>query len=412
MTLADLSVAGLEELAYSQTAFPTPVPKPSPSPNLSPTPSPTNRPEVALFHTIRVKVEGLPQWLNQNCGAASDFILFIDGNALKDMAPSLVNADELQFDLRRNSDSQENMHAWMAVLSRRPKGWSHYGVSVTVGLANGSQLRSSQTANLTVINFPWFVVFVISFAAAIAIFVWLARVSDIIRDAGPQPDGLDTRGRPNRKTYSLARTQMAFWFFIIASSYVFIWMVTSALTGPTAGVLGLMGISAATGLGAAVIDSSRRSNQESEREGLEQKKKDDEVALEKLKSEIAALSAAVNTKPAPADLEEQKATLITKEAELAAKQMEIDQLTQSIQALSNAAKSTPSKSFLKDILSDDGGVSFHRFQIVVWTLVLIFIFIAKVVNDLSMPEFDGTLLALMGISGGTYIGFKLPNQEG
>lgn len=410
MTLTDLSVTGIEAKTYSRTAFPTPVPTPSPS--QTPTPSPTNRPEVALFHTIKVKVKNLPEWLNQKCGAASDFILFIDGNALKDMTPSLVNGDELQFDLRRNSDSQENMRAWMSVLSRRPKDWSHYGVSVTVGLANGSQLTSSQTANLTVINFPWFVVFVISFAAAIGIFVWLARVSDIIRDAGPQPEGLDKRGRPNRKTYSLARTQMAFWFFIIASSYVFIWMVTSALTGPTAGVLGLMGISAATGLGAAVIDSSRRGNQDSDREGLEQTKKDDEVAVEKLKSEIAALSAAINTKPAPADLEAQKATLVTKEAELAAKQMEIDQLTQSIQARSNAAKSTPSKSFLKDILSDDGGVSFHRFQIVVWTLVLIFIFIAKVVNDLSMPEFDGTLLALMGISGGTYIGFKLPNQEG
>ena len=53
-------------------------------------------------------------------------------------------------------------------------------------------------------------------------------------------------------------------------------VVTSDLTGPTAGVLGLMGISAATGLGAAVIDSGKRSNQEGEQEGLEQKKKNDE----------------------------------------------------------------------------------------------------------------------------------------
>jgi hypothetical protein len=29
-----------------------------------------------------------------------------------------------------------------------------------------------------------------------------------------------------------------------------------------------------------------------------------------------------------------------------------------------------------------------------------------------MPAFDPMLLALMGISGGTYIGFKLPNTQG
>lgn len=28
-----------------------------------------------------------------------------------------------------------------------------------------------------------------------------------------------------------------------------------------------------------------------------------------------------------------------------------------------------------------------------------------------MPEFDGTLLALMGISSGTYLGFKIPERQ-
>ena len=57
-------------------------------------------------------------------------------------------------------------------------------------------------------------------------------------------------------------------------------------------------------------------------------------------------------------------------------------------------------------------MSFHRFQIFAWTIVLIAVFIASVYNGLAMPEFDAKLLALMGISGGTYIGFKLPNQQG
>jgi hypothetical protein len=65
-----------------------------------------------------------------------------------------------------------------------------------------------------------------------------------------------------------------------------------------------------------------------------------------------------------------------------------------------------SRGFLTDILSDGNGISFHRFQIVVWTIVLGIVFLASVYNSLSMPSFSETLLALMGISGATYVGFK------
>jgi hypothetical protein len=111
-------------------------------------------------------------------------------------------------------------------------------------------------------------------------------------------------------------------------------------------------------------------------------------------------------------LEDQKAMLAAKQAELAAKEVEINQADLKIQELDNGTKPAASKNFINDILSDDDGVSFHRFQIFAWTIVLICIFIAGVYNALSMPEFDGTLLALMGISGGTYLGFKLPEQQG
>jgi hypothetical protein len=68
-----------------------------------------------------------------------------------------------------------------------------------------------------------------------------------------------------------------------------------------------------------------------------------------------------------------------------------------------------SKGFL-DILKDGDGLSFHRFQIAVWTVVLGFVFIKSAFLDLVMPEFDTTLLGLMGISSGTYIGFKFPEK--
>ena len=65
-----------------------------------------------------------------------------------------------------------------------------------------------------------------------------------------------------------------------------------------------------------------------------------------------------------------------------------------------------SKGWLADILSDDYGVSFHRFQMASWTLVLAIVFIQQVYRNLAMPDFDATLLGLMGISAGTYLGLK------
>ncbi len=78
-----------------------------------------------------------------------------------------------------------------------------------------------------------------------------------------------------------------------------------------------------------------------------------------------------------------------------------------------AATGTPavgsaSKYWWIDMLSDAGGVSFHRFQMAAWTLVLGIIFVVQVYQFLAMPTFDGTLLALLGISAGTYLGLKIP----
>jgi zona occludens toxin (predicted ATPase) len=65
---------------------------------------------------------------------------------------------------------------------------------------------------------------------------------------------------------------------------------------------------------------------------------------------------------------------------------------------------------LKDLLSEEEGegrvITFHRFQIVGWTLILGVVFVSEVLSKLSMPVFDATLLTLMGISSGTYLGFR------
>lgn len=72
----------------------------------------------------------------------------------------------------------------------------------------------------------------------------------------------------------------------------------------------------------------------------------------------------------------------------------------------------PSQGFVRDLLTNDQGVvSLDRVQIVVWTLVLAYIFLESVVWQLTMPEFSATLLTLMGISSGTYLGFQFPQKK-
>ena len=76
------------------------------------------------------------------------------------------------------------------------------------------------------------------------------------------------------------------------------------------------------------------------------------------------------------------------------------------------AATQKTRGFIRDVLSDaSGNISLHRFQMFAWTIVLGIIFIASVYNDLEMPQFSATLLGLMGISSGTYLGFKVPENS-
>ncbi len=79
----------------------------------------------------------------------------------------------------------------------------------------------------------------------------LARHTHIIRDpAAPRrPDG--------QRPYSLARGQMAFWFFLVIASYFFLWIVTGDMDTLNPSVLGLIGISAGTALGSAFVDAAK-----------------------------------------------------------------------------------------------------------------------------------------------------------
>jgi hypothetical protein len=196
---------------------------------------------------------------------------------------------------------------------------------------------------------------------------------------------------------------MAFWFFLIYASYLVIWLITGALDTITASLLGLMGISAGTALGEALIDSGKTEAKSGQLQNLAA----EQQALEQSDVQLQAQIAELNNKTESGDV----ALRDSLNKQLQDNRTRLAAINQQTQTLTPSPSSEVTAGFLRDILSDGSGYSFHRFQIFAWTIVLGIMFVASVYNNLTMPEFSATLLGLMGLSSGTYIGFKFPEQK-
>ena len=306
---------------------------------------------AGLGDRVTVTVRNFPALLakvNGNCGA---IVLFLDGLPLRQMPPESCSQYDgtVRYTLDRIPDA--NDHEWHRLLGS-PNGFirkTRLSVGVDDQFAFPTDVISFP---LKVIPAGGFYSFLVVLAASLIAFIQLCRRSTMIRAAADPVSGT----RP----FSLSRFQMAFWFFLVIVGYVFMWLITGELDTITDSVLALMGIGAGTALGAALIDSSASGT---------------------------ATRTTVNT---------------TESAETVT----------SVSTPMPPARPEPSHGFMTDILSDgDGGVSIHRFQMFAWTLILGVIFVASVYKDLAMPEFNATLLGLMGISSGTYLGFKVPEKK-
>jgi hypothetical protein len=73
----------------------------------------------------------------------------------------------------------------------------------------------------------------------------------------------------------------------------------------------------------------------------------------------------------------------------------------------------PSDGFFTDIVSDQNGISIHRLQNVLWTLVAIIIYIWQLprLHCGQLPTLDQNLVALTGISSLTYLGLKVNENK-
>jgi hypothetical protein len=219
--------------------------------------------------------------------------------------------------------------------------------------------------------------FVLTFVAVGAAAFCLGKWTDMLRDSDPTDFGGATQpnGQPYRRPYSLAQTQMTWWFCIIIASFVYVALLPGSnlqniLTNES---LILIGIGTGTALGAAAIEKIKTSPAQTPYAQLS--------TLEKFNYVLAQIAA--QPAPAPAALIAQRNAL---------------------------AKDLASEDFFRDILTDVDGVCLHRFQAVAWALVVGIIFVVEVVSANKFPVLGKMLLGVLGISGGTYLGFKIPEQ--
>lgn len=159
-----------------------------------------------------------------------------------------------------------------------------------------------------------------------------------------------------------------------------------------------------------MIDSSKQEGTDNELVGLLPQESKIAAELDINRSEIAKLEASIHAPGATGSVESMD--LLRKlKIDTAQKAAELEEIRKKIANVRLELNQPISRGFIKDLLSDASGVNFHRFQMLVWTLVMGFIFCVEVYKTLRMPEFSTTLLALMGISAGTYLGFKIPEVQ-
>jgi hypothetical protein len=370
--------------------------------NASPAPTPTATYPVTTFGFSLVRNENSkPAWshLLNKPGFNRKVVVsvgFEDGEEI----PSQLIPDETKKPFKHLEELKEQRNE----ISRSVSPDKHKLAAIDLLLEQERARLLDQQFYLTIIpKFSTAIGLTVILGALIA-FLALARYTNIIRDpaASRRPDG--------RRPYSLARGQMAFWFFLVIASYFFLWIVSGDMDTLNASVLALLGISAVTALGSAFVDAAKPAPPGSSGNPpiVDVTRPHSEVLMElkqlqaRTQQELEALQKA-RTLISPSD----KQALDDNEQQ----QNEVRERLANYRWQSAYFGWPTWRGVLYDLLAENNQVSFYRFQIFVWTLILGIMFVLNVYNELAMPEFSATLLGLLGISAGTYVGFKLPETK-
>jgi hypothetical protein len=208
-----------------------------------------------FWHTIYVKTRNLDSYLaNKKVGSRDaqrgDLVLFLDDRPLKEIKASQVsrsgNEDQFRFELEPRPEDDSQRAAWVHIIHRADKN----AIAVSVGLAESEPIPSDQIL-LSLVVEPWWRWFVwLGIVLLGLLILWLAWKKEFLSDP-EKVEGL-------RQPLSLARCQMAWWFYLIVCAWGYTAAILRSPLTITNTALILSGISAATGLSSLTIDKSQR----------------------------------------------------------------------------------------------------------------------------------------------------------
>lgn len=296
--------------------------------------------------------------------------LYFDGTKIPNTPSGIVSSTGsevlIYFDLVRDSFEDGNKKAWDMLFKQR----HDYDMSLIPGLGIG--MAPPQTISSGG-NFIFYVATkqLVWLMLAVCLLIFFAGFYLLVKTRALR-DGSGT------SFYSLGKSQMAFWGLLVVLAFVGVWVVNGTMEQIPDQILMLLGISGGTGLSAVIISESKNATKLQQISALQTEQK-----------EITNKQAGGTATP----------------KELA----RLGLIPDEIKTL-NDSPTESTGSYWKDICNDGNGLSFHRLQVVIWTLVLGTIFVVSVVQLMSMPEFAGSLLILMGVSNVTYLGFKIPEK--
>ena len=256
-----------------------------------------------------------------------------------------------------------------------------------------------QRVTLRLFSFAWLYSVLGGMFVLLVLFMQMGSSTDLLRDRD-----LNVRA-DGRAQFSLARIQLAFWLYLVVGAFLIIWLVTDRLDTLNTSILALLGISSATLLASKLANTFTLTDGQvpadplrAARAGKSYESLKNSLGKRRTELEAEALRIARNPDRIDAAAYEDA----TRKLEYRIEQTESDLAY---------LKYSAGTRFFVDLLSENGRLSLHRMQIVVWTVVLGVVFVARVRHELVMPEFSDTLLGLMGLSSVTYVALKLPEHK-
>lgn len=347
---------------------------------------------------------------------ANRYVLFLNGVEIKNLdAPTDATyqasgqppAHALLFRLVRGKDSD----AFWKDLLGSPR-LTHVPVTVSLGEQAGSGQSSQATIggadpSKSAFQFEVFSTLRLSLALGAALIV-VILVWGHARTRTTMRDNLLPQLEASRQTYSLGRWQMAFWFTLIFIAFVFLFLLLQDTNTLTAQALALMGISGVTAAASVAVDVEKNSPADDANRGLQAlglKTFDDVLRLRKEISDRVKQQASLP--PARPRSVGDVSPLSKEEQFRASLQIEIQDRRNVLKTYDEKTRPFVSEGWFKDITTDLNGTALHRLQSLCWTVTLGAIFVYGVYRGLAMPEFNGMLLSLMGISSAGYVGFKM-----